>query len=171
MWGSLALWNQDHKWYVSVGPLIGLLATVFLCCQTAMLNKHLLWDKVINVERSWLQPVSAASSNHRPPSHTKLPGPPPASFGPFTWSGHGEVPTKLFQGILVSYDWSSPILGISSLQVQAKSFPWQALSRLLKWSWTERLNFGQLELFPPLLNHWKTTCLPCLSPSHLSFIF
>lgn len=85
------------------------------------------------------------------------------------WTQRGMA--KLFQGVLVSYDWSSPILGISSLQVQAKSFPWQALSRLLKWSWTERLNFGQLELFPPLLNHWKTTCLPCLSPSHLSFIF
>lgn len=30
----------------------------------------------------------------------------------------------------------------------------------LKCNWTELLNFCQLELFPPLLNHLKTTCFP-----------
>lgn len=63
------------------------------------------------------------------------------------------------------------ILWISTLKLQAKSFFWQALSSLFKWNWTELLNFCQLELFPPLLNHLKTTCFPCLSPSRLSFIF
>lgn len=103
VWGSFALWNQDHKWYVSVGSLIGLLAIVFLCCQTAMLNKHLLWDRVINAETGWLQPVSATSSTTPP-----LAGPPPASHNPTNLPTlfvplpetdvHREVP-RAFEGV------------------------------------------------------------------------
>lgn len=49
---------------------------VFLCCQTAMLNKHLLRDRVINAETGWFQPVSATSSATPPtPWSTSFPSP------------------------------------------------------------------------------------------------
>lgn len=180
MWGSLALWNQDHKWYVSVGSLIGLLATVFLCCQTAMLNKHLLWDKVINAETGWLQPVSATSSTTPPLSD---PPHPPTLQPPH----HRALPLYLkltfierCQGFLRCQWWviidTPQILWISSLKLKAKSFFWQALSSrffffFFKWNWTDLLNFCQLELFPPLLNLLKTTCSPLVFPPVTGVLF
>lgn len=116
--------------------------------------------------------------NHTPPP---LPGPPPTSHGAATshppwplllkWTFTERCPLGFFQVSTARLWLILPKSWIRPPKVQAKSFPWQALSSPFKWSWTERLNFCQLELFPPLLNHWKTTCLPCLSPSHLSFIF
>lgn len=181
MWGSLALWNQDHKWYVSVGSLIGLLATVFLCCQTAMLNKHLLWDKVINAETGWLQPVSATSSTTPPP-----PGPPPTSHHPAASPPcSAPVPEidmyrampRAFQG--VSGEWLLILpKSYESVLRNCRQSPFSGRLYLvfLKWKWTELLNFCQLELFPLLLNHLKTTCFPLVfphppPPSHWSFYF
>lgn len=40
-----------------------------------------------------------------------------------------------------------------------------------KWNWTELLNFCQLELFPPLLNHLKTTCFPLVFSPFTGVLF
>lgn len=41
----------------------------------------------------------------------------------------------------------------------------------LKWKWTELLNFCQLELFPLLLNHLKTTRFPLVFPLVTGVLF
>lgn len=137
VWGSLTLWNQDHKWYVSVGSLIGLLATVFLCCQTAVLNKHLLWDKVINAETGWLQPVSATSSTTPPPQQTPRSVSP--SHNPATSPPALPLHLKLtflercpgfFKVSVVSNYWNFPNLVNQDSQTTGKVFFWQALSSL-----------------------------------------
>lgn len=50
-------------------------------------------------------------------------------------------------------------------------FPGRLHLVFFKWSWTELLNFCQLELFPPLLNHLKTTCSPLVFPLVTEVLF
>lgn len=176
LWGILTLWNQDHKWYVSVGSLIGLLATVFLCCQTAMLNKHLLWDKVINAETGWLQPVSATSSTTPPHSQAHLSLPQSSHLPTFALPLYLKLTfiercPGLSKVSVVSNYWYFPNLWISTMKPQAKSFSGRLYLVFFKWNWTELLNFCQLELFPPLLNHLKTTCFPLVFPPVTGVLF
>lgn len=160
MWGSLTLWNQHHKWYVSVGSPIGLLATVFLCCQTAMLNKHLLWDRVINADR--LASTSLSSLlNHTPARRApSLRGAPPLYL---KWTLRDRC-SECFQG--VSGWWviigTPQILWISTEELQAKSFFWHFF--LVFSNKTVLSVFRPPELFLPLINILKTTCFSRLSP-------
>lgn len=171
--GSLALWNQDHKWYVSVGSLIGLVAPLFLCCQTAMLSKHLLWNKVINAGPGWLQPVWATPQPH-PASRTLLPlpilqPPPHRALPPYltlTFIERGQGFSRCQGWVIIDTSYESVLWNC-----RRSPFSGRLYLVFFKWDWTELLNFCQLELFPPLLNHLKTTCFPRLFPSRWSFVF
>lgn len=77
----------------------------------------------------------------------------------------------LFKVSLVSNYWYFPNLWISTMKLQAKTFSGRLYLVFFKWNWTELLNFCQLELFPPLLNHLKTTCFPLVFPPVTGVLF
>lgn len=116
-----------------------------------------------------------------PPPHTHtLPGPPlPPTIHPpphFCFSPLPEIDTyrempRAFQGVVVSNYWYFSNLRVSTMKLQAKSFSGRLYLVFFKWNWTELLNFCQLELFPPLLNHLKTTCFPLVFPPVTGVLF
>lgn len=100
-------------------------------------------------------------------SHCPLPWAQPPPSLPFTWNWHLErkrdasgfprYPRWVIIDIPPNYEsvlWN----------YRQSPFPGRLYLVLFKWNWTELLNFCQLELFPSLLNHLRTTCFPPVFP-------
>lgn len=77
-----------------------------------------------------------------------------------------------FEVSVVSNYWYSPKSHESVLwNCRQSPFSGRLYLVFFKWNWTELLNFCQLELFPPLLNHLKTTCFPLVFPPVAGVLF
>lgn len=59
----------------------------------------------------------------------------------------------------------------SSEKAGKVSFSGRLYLVFFRWKWTELINFCQLELFPLLLNHLKTTCFPLVFPPVTRVLF